>query len=258
MTPFTGSNKSAVIGMLDDTDSTATKYYAVAKLADNRCWMISNYAKPYGTFITNIASNWNSTENATNTAYYTSPSNTGVTPIRNTRACTGNGYASTAADAIASLDDSGKTAASSIHNCGYLYNWYGATAGTGTSTSDYEVVTGSICPTGWHLPTTDNVGTIPNAWGTDKQEFMTLWANLNSDYDKVVGSSSAFRGVRSGNVANDAYLETQGEDGLYWSSVARSTTNAYSFSFNGGSGVFPRDSHRKYLGFSVRCILNAN
>ena len=41
---------------------------------------------------------------------------------------------------------------------GYYYNWYAATAGTGTCSMSSGNATASICPKGWRLPTGGSSG----------------------------------------------------------------------------------------------------
>lgn len=52
--------------------------------------------------------------------------------------------------------------------CGYLYNWYAATAGTGTYATSTQGtnVSGSICPTGWRLPSAMSDGSTATGNGT--------------------------------------------------------------------------------------------
>jgi uncharacterized protein (TIGR02145 family) len=261
MTTFDGTNTTAVIAMLDDTDTSADKYYAVAKLNDGRCWMLSNYAKEYGALITNLSQGW-TTSAGLSQAFYADAGNA-ASSINGTRACTGVGYATTPADAITFLSNSGSATAGSIHNCGYLYSWFGATAGTGIGTMTSTIATDSICPTGWHLPTAANVGTIPNAdWGTDRNEFTTMYSNIGGTYAKTVGASSVFRGVHSGLTYTDTsyFLSYQGSQGYLWSSSATATaSNAYLFNFSTSvvTPAFATNTY-KYYGRAVRCILNAN
>jgi uncharacterized protein (TIGR02145 family) len=260
-TIFDGTEMSAVTVVKDSPDGT-DKYYAIAKLSDNRCWMISNYARTYGTYITNISSGTTWKDDTTQQAsFYTIPGNTNVINVNGVRACVGNGYATTIADAIDYLADSGNTTDGSIRGCGYLYNWYGATAGTGTSSVIDAIAPGSICPTGWHLPTAYNSSTyvIPNSsWGTDKQEFPTLINTvLNLDLTLTVGPSTVWRGVASGAAYPGNYLSTQGNTGYYWSSSASSSVNVYYFTHRPPNDV-RRAVTSRHWGYNVRCILNAN
>jgi uncharacterized protein (TIGR02145 family) len=260
MTTFTGTNTGAVVAMLDNSDGV-NKYYAVARLADNRCWMISNYARAYGTKVDVINNGTWTNGTAGTTAFYVDPAD--ATPFQSgsIRVCVGVGYATTAVNAIAYLSGSGSTTAGSVYNCGYLYNWYGATAGSGSSSSTAGIVTGSICPLGWHLPSTNSTSagiTIPTGWAS-ATEFLTMYSNINGGtITNFVGSSSAFRSTSSGQVASASSIINQGSVGGYWSSYASGTSytlRAYS------AATLIQQSYMysvvaRYTGQSVRCVLN--
>ena len=59
--------------------------------------------------------------------------------------------------------------------------------------------------------------------------------------------------VRGGNVNPDYSLYYAGYYGYYWSSVGRSSSDAYNLYF-GPYGVYPSYLSDRYLGFSVRCV----
>ena len=109
---------------------------------------------------------------------------------------------------------------------GNYYSWQAATAGTGSSaTSSYAEATDSICPAGWQLP----------------------YSGTNS----ITRAPLFF--VRSGCVNPANYLSNAGNSGTYWSSVANSSSNAYTLGFY-SSGVSPSGSYNRYNGQSVRCV----
>jgi uncharacterized protein (TIGR02145 family) len=176
------------------------------------------------------------------------------------RACTGNGYATTATNAIAYLAESYSTypVAASAHGCGYLYNWYGATAGTGASGLVNVVATGSICPTGWHLPTyrNANVNNIPSSWGTDKNEVNSMMAAAGNTRPDIIGSSSKFRAITSGGAYPGNYVADQ-SFGFYWSSSADTSSGRANY-IGVNVNAFSSGSNTSYTGYAVRCILNAN
>ncbi|MBQ6355273.1 hypothetical protein IJJ18_02555 [Candidatus Saccharibacteria bacterium] len=126
--------------------------------------------------------------------------------------------------------DSGNT------SYGTYYNWYAATAGTGTYGMSSGTATASICPKGWRLPT--------------NSEFQTLYNNYNSASSMMSSSGPAF--VLSGSRGGGSTLD-QGSYGYYWSSVAYNNNNAYNLSLY-SSNVSPQSSNRKWYGFTVRCI----
>ena len=59
--------------------------------------------------------------------------------------------------------------------------------------------------------------------------------------------------VRGGYVSPGYNLYYAGGSGNYWSSVGRSSSDAYRLYFNSG-GVNPSTSYSRYIGFSVRCV----
>jgi uncharacterized protein (TIGR02145 family) len=217
--------------------------------------MISNYAKASGIYITDVTSTtWGNADNAFNNALFTDPAV--ATPINGTRTCTGVGYAATIDDAITFLADSGSKTAGSIHNCGYLYNWYGATDGTGLKNLTTTIATGSICPTGWHLPSYGKVDSAPLGWASNN-EFGDLYAP-NASFARFVGTSSAWRGVHAGRV-QISQLNNQNTHGYYWTSSANTPANyAFHLYFTTALAITNLTYDYKWEGKSVRCVLNVD
>ncbi|MDR2063187.1 MAG: fibrobacter succinogenes major paralogous domain-containing protein [Candidatus Nomurabacteria bacterium] len=255
-TVFRGTNIDAISLVKDDRDD---RYYAIAKMPDNKCWMITNLAyggNADGSSINNHgvsfgtmthytgdgSSSW--TESSTSAAYYVDPytdsaPNGGRVAQHLGTACTSS-YRTTAG----SID---------YTECGYLYNWYAATAGTGTANMTNSEATASICPTGWRLPKINLVGGQWN--GGDPKD---LYTALGSQHSSLIGASSIWRGVYSGyfnpRTTNYFGLVNQSNDGEYWSSRAGTqswATPAFSFSttrVSAGTNTY------KYDGGAIRCI----
>ena len=188
--------------------------YTVAKLADGNIWMTQNlnlYNKTLTPADSDVSSNFTIPDSSTDNW------------------CTEDN-AACANQSMALYSDNA--------SYGTYYNWYTATAGTGT----YEITSGnatsSICPTGWRLPTSTEFNTMYNQYGSGR--------NLRA----TGAGQPAFvlSGFRSGSSTYD-----QGSYGYYWSSTAYSSFNAYRLYLN-SSGVYPRDYISKYYGFSVRCV----
>ena len=187
------------------TDIRDNNTYTVSKLADGKCWMTQNL-RIAGTTIT--------------------PSDSNVTTNYTIPASSISGF--NAYDTSTAYVDSGSG----------FYNWYTATAGTGTQSMSSGNNSVSICPKGWRLPTSGN-----------GSEFQTLYNNYNS--------SSALRSnpvnlTLSGYVVSSSRND-QGSNGSYWSSTVFSGDNAYVL-YLGGANVYPANSNSKYYGVSVRCI----
>jgi uncharacterized protein (TIGR02145 family) len=146
----------------------------------------------------------------------------------------------------------------SITGCGYLYNWYTATAGSGTKVIESGYVTSSICPKGWHLPR--------GADGTAAQnEFYTLGLAMrnsstsspiltNTIHDKDWWHTGLFAGSQSGYYI--FRLSSQGSAGYLWSSSAYSSDHAFNLSFDYRGTHFGTDDRSKYYGYAVRCLNN--
>ena len=191
------------------TDTRDNNTYTVSKLADGKCWMTQNLR---------IAGKTITPADSDVTANYTIP------------ASTINGFSSY--DVSNAYVDSG----------GGFYNWYTATAGTGTHnlSVDGQNTTASICPKGWRLPTSGSGG-----------EFQTLYNNYNSS---SVIRSNPVNLTLSGLVLSSSRYN-QGSVGHYWSSTVRSDNFVYGLILS-ASGVNPVFNDTKNNGFSVRCVAN--
>lgn len=188
-------------------DTRDNNTYTVSKLADGKCWMTQNLR---------IAGKTITPADSDVTANYTIPASSlsGFNAYD-----TSNAYVDS---------DSG------------FYNWYTATAGTGTTslTIQGKNATASICPKGWRLPTGGNGG-----------EFKALYNNYNSS--SVLRSNPVNLTLFGYVYGSSRYV--QGSSGHYWSSTVRSDYVAY-FLYLNTSNVDPVNSDGKRNGFSVRCI----
>ena len=189
------------------TDTRDNNTYTVSKLADGKCWMTQNL-RIAGKTITPADSNV--------TSNYTIPASflSGFISYN-----TSNAY---------------------VDSDGGFYNWYTATAGTGTQSMSSGNTSVSICPKGWRLPTS----------GSSNSEFQTLYDNYNS--------SSALRSnpvnlTLAGNVNDDSRF-LQGLYGYYWSSTVDSGNYAYYLNLTTSDASYPTRIGDKHYGYSVRCI----
>ena len=153
-----------------------------------------------------------------------------------------------------------------LTNCGYLYNWYAATAGTGlynTSTQGTNVQN-SICPANFRLPSGTSNGSTPTSNGTSPtaSDLPVLNASMNAGTLTSGATTSSFyanwqpSGSWSGAFSGywSTGLSSQGSYGYYWSSTAYSATNARGLNFN-SSIVSPGNNFVKYSGLSVCCLI---
>lgn len=215
-------------------DARDNHTYWVQRLADDKCWMLTNLAYAGGgtnTYadVKPALSNGTSDSASTYTVakYYIVPSSTSFTvePTSPDTSTNGTGQYS------------------------YVYNWCAA-MGAQTSTSacanastPAPNVNISLCPAGWSLP------------ANGSSEFTALNAAINS------GSTSTDAGLiaspwlaqRAGYWSAAAF-GGQGTMGYYWTSTQTLPSAAYAMLFY-GTGVFPSTSTFKNTGYSVRCVV---
>ena len=211
-------------------DARDSHTYWVQKLADGKCWMLTNLG--YAGSGTNTYSDTKTLTNGTGgsttytvASYYVTPSTTNFTtePTAPSTSTTGSGQ------------------------YGYLYNFCGANGGqTGNgacSSTDSTAVntTISICPSGWRLPT-GNGG-----------EFGVLNTAINSGSTTTDAGLIGFPWLAQRGGSWNSGFGNQGSYGLYWSSTQFSATNAFGLYFF-STNVNPATYIDKFRGYAVRCI----
>lgn len=172
MQNWNGCSNLSIGGITALTDTRDNETYAIAKLADGRCWMIENSRLNPST--ANISSS--NTNNPTTTFISEVAGTTSLTPSSWCNEYTVNCYnkISFNTDSITALTTHAEWETARYGN-GVYYNWYTATAGNGTlssgATSSTAQAAGDLCPKGWHIPTSGTGG-----------ELLTLINNLDRDY----------------------------------------------------------------------------
>lgn len=223
---ITSSNCPTVRTMAVDARDNHT--YWVQKLADGKCWMLTNLAYAGGG--TNAYGDVKVLQSGASNSYtepvYYIPS--GANPTTDpTQPST-------------STDGSGQY--------GYLYNWCGAMGGQ-TSTSACADTDGSapntdisICPAGWRLPTHGYDG-----------EFGMLNKAVNGGLTSTdTGLRTVWLAQRGGKWdGNGIYF--RGTSGYYWSSSQYSATEANALTIQ-ASFAYPLLYTLKVAGYSVRCL----
>lgn len=238
---YTGSNSSAVVSLADSRGDT-TRTYEVAKLADNKCWMLTNLKLGSTTGTTtltpadsNVATNFTLPQLTT----------TGVNDYDLPRV-----YGPIPGDTGSGATD-----------YGYLYNWSAATAGESTTTMPAGSGNApySICPVNWRLP-------IGGVFGAG--EFAMLNAKMNNA-NSTNGSASGgagfyenwqytgpFRGVLSGYWYGNSFINTSSYGSLWSRSAhASGTTNSHDGGFS-TSLVYLNGATARSYGYAVRCLIN--
>ena len=262
-------------------DTRDNNVYAIAKLADGKCWMIENLR------LADKDSNNNDVElSSTNTHNPSTPLNNSWYYKNQQGTLTTSNHLSATSDPTSTdpdtawcttdssnCDDQSMLATnntalfinntsssysvySNVYSYGNYYNWYSATAGNGTYSKSSGNVSGDICPAGWHLPTgkdaTGDFGVLDIALGgtgapsssstTPTGATMSgLWRSYPNNF------------VYSGLV-NGPSVSSRSSNGHYWSASGSSSGGAYNLSFY-STYVRPGTSdYTTYSGRMVRCV----
>lgn len=144
---------------------------------------------------------------------------------------------------------------------GALYNWF--------TTID----TNGLCPTGWHVPTndewtvlTDFIGGTSNPFGDELKSCRMVNSPLGGgcntsqhprwdEHNTYYGTDDyGFSGLPGGYRYFDGFFHNIGGDGLWWSSTASSSTNAWDRDLDYDTGFVGMGSYPKRAGFSIRCV----
>ena len=233
------------------TDTRDNKTYLVSKLADGNCWMSQNLALDLTADTAIVISN-NDGTTGTWTPTNSTQTTTGITweqpgtSARSYKPQSGEDYYQAGTTMAGSPSDTGD--AYDWEKTGNYYNWYAATAGTGTSTLRSTEAGSSICPKGWRLPPRASnksfTNLITNTYGLAGAEEETFAIRANPLNFTLSGTYSY----------NSRGMYSQGVSGFYWSSSADSyATRAYSFFFATFT-ISPNAGANKGSGYSVRCV----
>ena len=254
-------NTGEVTALTDNRDNDT---YAVAKLADNKCWMIENLRLDDGVDLssanthnpslplTNIYDSGTTSNHLSPTSPLVYDATTAPEGWCITSSATCDNQSRLRTDNTTLFTDNtfiGYSASSNVYSYGNYYNWYSATAGHGKYGSSYGsgyVAPGDICPAGWHLPT-----------GSTSGEY----DNLNTAISGTATGTTTSNNLRSypNNFVISGYVDGssvggRNSTGIYWSSSAYSSGSAYYLSFN-SSRVNPgTDTSGKRFGRVVRCV----
>lgn len=214
------------------TDARDNASYTISKLNNDSIWMTQNLDLGRTDLTINLMS-----------------SNTNI-DVPSVSASTFNGWRKTSGtnttDAGEYINVSGTDSVNgSAH--GTLYNYYAATAGTISGTSNDTAATYDICPAGWRLPTG---GPTVNA-DIYKMYSATGYGTYDSMRQSNANGGLGF--TLSGYFQNGVAFN-QNNYGNYWASNAYSTANRYIFYFT-ATVVYPNRNNARGYGYSIRCIL---
>ncbi len=275
MQNWTGCSNMNIGDVTALKDTRDNDVYAVAKLADSKCWMIENLRLDDSATLT-TANTHNPSLPLTNTWWFSTDNDNDTKPTSNhlsaatnpttTAWCKTNSSECDDQSMLATNNTvlftnntvANYDASSNVYSYGNYYNWYSATAGRGTRSVRDTDVDGDICPTGWHLPTgrdaTGEFGLLDIAFGGTG-----IHSNSSSTPTGVI-LSSIHRSypnnfILSGYMSGESfyYRNTFGD---YWSASGVSSSDAWGMNFY-FSEVWPGLLNRnKYYGRAVRCITN--
>ena len=243
------------------TDSRDSQTYAVAKLADDKCWTIENmrYKPTAGTETTSF-----STSNPGAQQY----SLTNIDRTKDPLAVSSQGSPYYQWYSYGGQYSWLSSINTTTNGSSTYSNWNTATSsynGTGTTMAARNatdaVKNANICPAGWRLPRVAYNGYI-NANAGSNSDFPYLNNALNGSYS----ITSTFAGSNNwrkypNNFVFSGYWDgvnasTRGTYGAYWSSSVINSNYAYRLSFY-STVVYPASSSDKRLGFSVRCVYSS-
>ena len=260
--------QGATTALTDERDGNT---YAVAKLADGKCWTIENLRLADKDSSNNdIELSSTNTHNpslpltniydSSTTSYHLSPTSslaydTTTAPegwcTTNSAACDDQSRLRTDNTTLFTDNTSSNYSTSNnVYSYGNYYNWYSATAGNGTYSKASGNTAGDICPAGWHLPT----------GGSATAEFGALDVAMGGTgaYQSTAEASNRWRSypnnfVYSGYVYGSS-VSNRGAYGLYWSSSAINSSYAYGLFFNSSSVDPGVNGDYKYGGRMARCV----
>ncbi|MBR2544516.1 hypothetical protein IKF04_04475 [Candidatus Saccharibacteria bacterium] len=282
------ANLSSVSALTDQRDNQT---YAIAKLADGKCWMIENLRLDNQYTVGNNQTDPSVTNASLSQGY--NPSFIGLAEPESA-----NFSNTTTANSLYSIDGSTASTISgsnqgyrfprynndntsqraanttntdvNTYSYGNYYTWAAVIADTTNYTVNNQNVTAtSICPTGWTLPRGGNKsneansdywnlivnginnGTKPANYGSSNQPYYTGDPEGTNASKLLRAYPNNF--LYSGVFDSSSTLN-RGSRGSYWSSTARSASDSYYLSLYSTS-VFPgTPGYYKYRGYSARCV----
>ena len=241
-------------------DTRDGKYYLVSKLADGNCWMSQNLAFDLTAGQSFVASNNDGTTTIV-TPSNTTQTTTGVDwsedvdVWRSYKAQANEAYYNNARIKSSTPTDTGVEY--DWEKAGNYYNWYAATAGTGTKSLTETEAESSICPKGWRLPARIGLYTPKNFANLIHTVYMM---RNTSSYDSAENLRSApFNFLHSG-IYNGSSMQSQGSYGYVWAGAPVEATGEEEYDGLNAEGFsirfvgFDMQSSFKTSGLSVRCV----
>ncbi|MCL1840078.1 IPT/TIG domain-containing protein, partial [Candidatus Saccharibacteria bacterium] len=256
-------------------DTRNNQVYKVKRMIDNKCWMIDNLkyvdvniSNVDGTSGTIFRNGSGPNVPSSGTGTYNTLNGTATQSAANSNKAFYNNPMS-GADCYGG--SSNNMASNTTTHCGYLYNWYAATGGTGSaamSTRGNQAL-GNICLANFRLPSSYSGTGGPTTDGTSTSvaDFTVLNASMNAG-SLTTGSTSASYynswrpiGPWFGTVSGYWFsggLAYQNRNGAAWSSTVFSAANVYHLLTDNTAGApyaWPAYNRDVLYGHSVRCLI---
>ena len=234
------------------TDTRDGSTYAVAKLADYKCWTIENLRLDIGSADIDATNTNNPTASFVTESESASSSST-LCNSNNSGCFDKIQYNSNNLNRSLTQDYDNNDNSSAWYSYGVYYNWYTATAGNGTYSSVSSSGTdgkgnmdGDICPKNWHLPTGNTTG-----------EYNTLNGSINNGITNNDTNWRAYPNnfIWSGDYNNNKRTGSFGNTRL-WTSTAKDNNNAYRLGLESSKVTPSSNAYNKWDAFAVRCVYN--
>ncbi|MBR3180076.1 hypothetical protein IKF57_00885 [Candidatus Saccharibacteria bacterium] len=237
------------------TDTRDNNVYAVAKLADGKCWMIENLRL-------GGSSAMNLTTGNTVTAF-TLPASTNTFTTSNST--TIEMSAKNTLEVVSNMTGTSQE----VYSYGNYYSWPAAIGSTTLYGTKNQSVNTSICPSGWHLPKGGDKNNTSNSefWklivtglnnGTNPANYSSNDRPYYTGYPEGTNVSKLVRSYPNNflysGYLNGSSFDARGSSGFYWSSTVSGSGTSCSLNFY-PSNVHPGTPYNStYRGFSVRCV----
>lgn len=265
---LTAATSNSQIGMNSIsalTDARDGQTYAIAKLADEKCWMIENLRlDAEGSMFGSLSQGYDSSfiglanpepftsfddVDTSNSLYTAEAGIDGKITISGLSA--NNRFPRYSAINTYSrpinpvTNSTGSLTAEGMYSFGNYYTWAAAVADT-SSNSDYTSKATSICPKGWRIPT-----------GGANGEFYNLNLNANLGDTNTSAGLRAFPTnlVYSGFIGNGV-INNRGFYGHYWTSSPNGANYVYYLYFQKDYNNPGLSFNNGYYGRSIRCLLD--
>ena len=217
-------------------DNRDGQEYTIQKLADGNCWMMTNLnlgaveltkdltSKNTNLAATITASDFNGWKKTTNTANVNAGE---FIPVNGTDSTSQTPY-------------------------GTLYNYYAASAGTISGSSNTSDAIYDICPSGWRMPTGGANGEFQNLYNQSAYNTLAkMRAPISSGGAALAMNGCALNSGPEGvgNLYANYWASTYGNGGAGY-------MNALNVNINGGSNhIAPAATYVRGYGFGIRCVL---